>query len=64
MNATQFIELIKLMRETQREYFATRDWRILQKSKALEKKVDCYLTCYEEVLKRQLPAQLTFSFEE
>ena len=64
MNAKKFIELLKLMREAQIEYFATRDWRVLQKAKALEKKVDCYLNCYEGVLERQLPEQMTFSFDE
>lgn len=37
---TPFEELVKQMRDTQKEYFRTRDKDTLKKSKALEKKVD------------------------
>lgn len=36
----EIITAVKLMREAQKEYFRTRDKQALQKSKALEKRVD------------------------
>ena len=36
----EIIITMKLMREAQKEYFRTRDKQALQKSKALEKRVD------------------------
>lgn len=39
---SEFEKLVLEMRETQKEYFRTRDKTTLAKSKALEKKVDDY----------------------
>lgn len=39
----EFIELVREMRNAQKEYFKTRDKNILQKSKELERKVDALL---------------------
>lgn len=38
-----FIELVRQMRNAQKEYFKTRDKSILQQSKELERKVDAYI---------------------
>lgn len=40
----EFIELVREMRNAQKEYFKTRDKNILLKSKELERKVDSFLT--------------------
>lgn len=38
-----FIELVREMRNAQKEYFKTRDKNVLQRSKELERKVDSFL---------------------
>lgn len=40
---TEFEKLVQDMRKAQKAYFATRDKKILDQSKALERKVDEYL---------------------
>ena len=40
----EFIELVRQMREAQKEYFRTRDKNVLQRSKELERKVDTYIS--------------------
>lgn len=42
-----FITTVKAMREAQKEYFRTRDRQVLQRSKALEKRVDDYIAQYK-----------------
>lgn len=44
MTHSQFIELVREMRFNQRQYFKHRTQGFLEKSKALEKQVDQYLT--------------------
>lgn len=39
----EFIELVREMRNAQKEYFKTRDKSVLLKSKELERKVDSFL---------------------
>lgn len=39
----EFIELVRAMRDAQKEYFKTRDNKVLLRSKELERKVDSYL---------------------
>lgn len=39
----EFIELVREMRNAQKEYFRTRDKNVLLKSKELERKVDSFL---------------------
>lgn len=39
----EFIELVREMRNAQKEYFKTRDKNVLLKSKELERKVDSFL---------------------
>ena len=46
--AEEFFELVKEMRDTQKQYFKTRDSNFLNKSKELEKAVDKALDEYEE----------------
>lgn len=43
----EFIELVRQMREAQKEYFRTRDRQVLQRSKVLEKRVDVLLAEYD-----------------
>lgn len=43
----EFIELVRQMREAQKEYFRTRDKQVLQRSKALEKRVDAFIAEYD-----------------
>lgn len=42
----QLLPAVKAMREAQKEYFRTRDRQVLQRSKALEKRVDDLLAEY------------------
>ena len=44
----EFIELVRQMREAQKEYFHTRDRQVLQRSKALEKRVDALIAEYND----------------
>lgn len=47
-NEKEIISAVKAMREAQKEYFRTRNYENLQKSKWLESKVDKLLTDYYE----------------
>lgn len=40
MTGKEFFDLVRRMRRAQREFFATRDYTILQESKRLEGEVD------------------------
>ncbi len=51
MEDKDFIELVKLMRERQREYFRTRNRTVLEESRRLEKAVDKELRRREPVYK-------------
>lgn len=44
----EIIELVAEMRNAQREYFKTRDYEVLRKSKALEKRVDSEIAEYRQ----------------
>lgn len=48
----EFIELVREMRNAQKEYFKTRDKNVLLKSKELECKVDSFLT--QRVINQQI----------
>jgi hypothetical protein len=43
MSPTDFRELVRRMRSAQRDYFRTRDWGVLDRSRALEREVDAEL---------------------
>lgn len=43
----QLLPAVKAMREAQKEYFRTRDRQVLQRSKALEKRVDALIEEYD-----------------
>lgn len=45
---TDFISLVRSMREAQKEYFRTRDANVLVKAKELEAKVDKVISDAEE----------------
>ena len=65
MDFQQFVNLVAELRNTQREYFATRSYASLKKSKQLEKRVDeCISIIRNELL--NTPAtqlELGFSFD-
>lgn len=50
MNAKEFFYLVAQMRETQREYFRTRDGLVLRAARALEGDVDREITRVKNVL--------------
>lgn len=53
----QFFNLVKAMREAQREYFSTRSHAALQKARQLEQRVDDYIKRGDAYLNRQQPTQ-------
>lgn len=60
---TQFLNLVDEMRKTQREYFATRSYASLKKSKQLEKRVDeCIASIKRENIQPKA-FQLDFDFD-
>lgn len=52
MEEEQFYNAVKTMREMQIKYFRTRNIIVLQKAKALEKKVDNYIK--EDIYKKRI----------
>ena len=48
MDSNEFYNLVRQMRNAQKEYFRTRDKRILTCSKELERRVDNAITEYYE----------------
>jgi len=54
MTHNQFVELIRELRFTQKQYFKHRTQGFLEKSKALEKQVDQYLTESEKSTQQKL----------
>lgn len=65
MEFQQFVNLVAELRQTQREYFATRSYASLKKSKQLEKRVDeCISIIRNELLNTQATQlELGFSFD-
>lgn len=52
MTPDQFVNIVRLMRHWQREFFRTRSQEALERSKDLEAKVDAYIaSIYEPALK-------------
>lgn len=47
-----FFNLVKAMREAQREYFSTRSHEALQKARSLERSVDTYIKRGDDYLKK------------
>lgn len=47
-----FFNLVKAMREAQREYFSTRSHAALQKARSLEKNVDAYIKRGDDYLNK------------
>lgn len=50
MNAKAFYDLVKEMRENQRNYFQTKQNRFLSRAKQLERQIDAEITRVERVL--------------
>lgn len=49
----QFFNLVKAMREAQRDYFSTRSHEALTKARQLERQVDAYIKRGDDYLKQQ-----------
>ena len=62
MHFEQFVNLVAEMRQTQREYFATRSYASLKKSKQLEKRVDESISIIRSELLNTPATQLELSF--
>ena len=63
MNELQsFVALVAEMRAMQREYFATRTYTSLKKSKSLEKRVDESITELKKAMYSAGPTQLSIEF--
>lgn len=63
MDARPFLNLVKELRNAQREYFFTRSYATLQKAKALEKRVDNQISIIEHTLANDKFTQMEFSFD-
>ena len=59
----QFFNLVKAMREAQREYFSTRSHDALAKARLLERSVDAYIKRGDEYLQQQQQPQQPTLFE-
>lgn len=62
MDKDVFVNLVEELRKTQREFFATRTHAVLQKSKALEKRVDEAIAAYRREQASDGYKQTTFNF--
>lgn len=59
----QFFNLVKAMREAQREYFSSRTHAALQKARSLECRVDAYIKRGDDYLNAHKPKEPTL-FEQ
>lgn len=55
----QFFNLVKAMREAQREYFSTRSHEALKKACSLESSVDAYIKRGDDYLNAHKPKEPT-----
>lgn len=55
MNAREFFYLVANMRQTQNEYFRTRDPMVLRACKAIEREVDEEIARVKEIESRRQP---------
>ena len=62
MDKDSFFNLVEELRKTQREFFATRSYAILKKSKVLERKVDEAIALYRREQASDGYKQATFDF--
>ena len=60
MNIKTFIDLVESMREAQRSYFNTRDFKIMNEAKKLERRVDEAISIYRADLEKQAGVQMEF----
>lgn len=58
----RFVELVAELRATQREYFATRSYNALKKSKSLESRVDTALVDLQNRLNNDKCTQTYLNF--
>lgn len=62
MEANAFLQLVAEMRAAQKEYFSCRSYASLQKSKALEKRVDESISIIRNKIMNGQITQLSFNF--
>lgn len=62
MEFQHFVNLVAELRQTQREYFATRSYASLKKSKQLEKRVDETISIIRNELLNTPATQLELGF--
>ena len=60
METEKFIDLVRRMREAQKEYFRTRDRKVMLHAMMLENTVDNVISEHINKQKPQQPEQLTF----
>ena len=60
MTGKQFLDLVKLMRKAQKEYFSTRNYRWQLEAMRLERKVDAQIEVYDKAYELTQPKQLDF----
>lgn len=58
-----FVQLVEIMRQTQREFFVTRSSNSLKKAKELERKVDRNLPIIKRMLSEKMPTQMVIEFD-
>lgn len=58
MNIKIFIDLVESMREAQRSYYNTRDFKMLNEAKKLERRVDEAISIYRADLEKQAGVQM------
>lgn len=58
-----FVQLVEIMRQTQREFFITRSSNSLKKAKELERKVDRILPIIKRMLSEKMPTQMIIDFD-
>lgn len=64
MNARQFYEEVKKMRELQKKYFATHSHRVMEASIQVEQRIDAEIERVEKLLKERTESQqLTINFD-
>ena len=63
MTGIQFLKLVKTMREAQREYKRTNNFRLMCKLPLLEKAVDDAIEVYETAIEKTTPKQQTLNFD-
>ena len=60
MTGKQFLDMVKLMRKAQKEYFKSRSTRWMVEAKRLERMVDSQIEYFDKAFERTQAKQLDF----